>query len=77
MSPTLSADRAVEAGPAASDPDSTRVPGHRRRAAWTARLLLVPRFLIGVLLCQTVLTTLLVVGWTQRWLQRRALAYLW
>ncbi|MEM9353698.1 MAG: hypothetical protein AAGA92_11850, partial [Planctomycetota bacterium] len=35
------------------------------------------RFGIGVVLCQGVLTAVLVVGWAQRWLERRVYSYWW
>ncbi len=35
------------------------------------------RFAIGVVLCQGVLTAVLVVGWAQRWLERRVHCYWW
>jgi hypothetical protein len=55
------------------------VSGTRRYsfARTRAAAMLVFRFFIGVVFCQTFVGSLVAVGWTYRWMQRRALQHWW
>jgi hypothetical protein len=53
--------------------EARRISFARTRAA----AMLVFRFILGVLFCQTLAGSLVAVGWTYRWMQRRALQVWW